>query len=132
MEINVVGPAAAFATFFGIWIGHVTVRKIEYELVNLWVPTFIVLSISVVLEVFSFLTSRLSLSVASGILAMTLCCVRTNYFISKNESGRDAHPQIQITRVTQGSLQNIPQPRPWSGSTATRAGWLIPRQSSRP
>ena len=30
MTFNWIGVAAALATFFGVWIGHVTVRKVEY------------------------------------------------------------------------------------------------------
>ena len=72
MEINVVGLAAAFATFFGVWIGHVSVRKIERESANLWVPTLLFLSVAALLAFVSFFTPDLSLSAVSGILAMTL------------------------------------------------------------
>jgi hypothetical protein len=74
MEINLVGIAAALATFFGVWVGHVMVRKVEYAMVNLWTPTFIVLSIGAVFGVASFLTSNMALSTMSGIFSMTLCC----------------------------------------------------------
>jgi hypothetical protein len=28
-SLNAIGVVAALATFFGVWIGHVTVRKVE-------------------------------------------------------------------------------------------------------
>lgn len=72
MEINFVGLAAALATFFGIWWGHVSVRKIEREVENLWIPTVIALLLGSGFLTASFLTSNLALSAASGILAVTL------------------------------------------------------------
>ncbi len=80
MEINLVGIAAALATFFGVWMGHVMVRKVEYAVVNLWAPTFIVLSIGAMFGVVSFLTSNMALSTMSGIFAMTLCCDAYEFF----------------------------------------------------
>jgi hypothetical protein len=72
MEINFVGLASALATFFGIWWGHVSVRKIEREVVRLWIPTVIALALGVAFAAASFLTSNMALSAASGILAVTL------------------------------------------------------------
>lgn len=72
MEINFVGLSAAFATFFGVWLGHVSVRKIERETVNLWKPTLIALALSVGFAVASFLTPSMSLSAICGILSVTL------------------------------------------------------------
>lgn len=72
MEINFVGLAAALATFFGIWWGHVSVRKIEREVVNLWIPATIALLLGSGLLAASFMTSNLALSAGSGILAVTL------------------------------------------------------------
>jgi hypothetical protein len=72
MNINPVGLAAAFATFFGVWLGHVSVRKIERETVNLWIPALIALALGIGLETISFLISDLSLSAMCGILGVTL------------------------------------------------------------
>ena len=72
MEINAVGLAAALATFFGIWGGHVSVRKIERETKNLWIPAIIALVLGMGLWLASFLTSSLPLSAASAILGVTL------------------------------------------------------------
>ena len=72
MEINTIGFASALATFLGVWFGHVSVRKIERETVNLWIPALIALALGIGLEIASFLISNLSLSAMCGILGVTL------------------------------------------------------------
>ena len=72
MQINFVGLAAAVATFLGVWLGHVSVRKVERETVHLWKPTVIALVLSVGFGAASFLTSSLPLSAICGILSVTL------------------------------------------------------------
>ncbi len=72
MEINFVGLAAALATFLGVWLGHVSVRKIERETVHLWKPTLAAIILGLALEAASLLTSSLTLSAISGILGVTL------------------------------------------------------------
>ena len=72
MEINTIGFASALATFLGVWLGHVSVRKIERETVNLWIPALIALALGIGFEIASFLISNLSLSAMCGILGVTL------------------------------------------------------------
>ncbi|NOT04366.1 MAG: DUF4491 family protein [Anaerolineales bacterium] len=72
MNINLIGLAAAFATFFGVWLGHVSVRKIERETVNLWIPALSALTLGTGFEIASFLISSLPLSAMCGILGVTL------------------------------------------------------------
>ena len=72
MEINTIGFASALATFLGVWLGHVSVRKIERETVNLWIPALIALAFGIGFEIASFLISNLSLSAMFGILGVTL------------------------------------------------------------
>lgn len=72
MQINFVGLAAAVATFLGVWLGHVSVRKVERETVHLWKPTVIALVLSAGFGAASFLTSSMSLSAICGILSVTL------------------------------------------------------------
>lgn len=72
MEINFVGFAAAMATFFGVWWGHVSVRKIERESVNLLIPTLIAIALGIGFAIGSFLISNQALSAATGILSVTL------------------------------------------------------------
>ena len=72
MQINLIGPAAALATFLGVWLGHVSVRKIERETVYLWKPTVIAILLSAGFGTASFLTTSLPLSAICGILSVTL------------------------------------------------------------
>ena len=72
MEINWIGIASASATFFGVWIGHVSVRKIEREVEHIWIPATLALLFGIGLVLASFLTSSLFLSTICGILAVTL------------------------------------------------------------
>ena len=72
MEINIIGFAAALATFLGVWLGHVSVRKIERETINLWTPALIALALGIGFEIASFLISSLPLSAICGILGVTL------------------------------------------------------------
>ena len=72
MDINWLGLAAALSTFFGVWIGHVSVRKIERDVVRIWIPTSLSLLLGIGLLSASFVTSSLILSTIYGILAVTL------------------------------------------------------------
>jgi hypothetical protein len=72
MEINFIGLAVAIVTFLSVWLGHVSVRKIECETVHLWRPTLTALVLSAGFGVGSFLTPSLSLSAICGILSVTL------------------------------------------------------------
>lgn len=72
MEINWLGLASASATFFGVWIGHVSVRKIEREVTRIWIPATLAFLFGIGLEIASFRTSNLILSTICGILGVTL------------------------------------------------------------
>lgn len=72
MEINFIGFASALATFLGVWLGHISVRKIERETVYLWIPALIALGLGAGFEIASFLISNLSLSAMCGVLGVTL------------------------------------------------------------
>ena len=72
MEINWIGIASASATFFGVWIGHISVRKIEREVARIWIPATLALLFGVGLVLASLITSSLILSTICGILAVTL------------------------------------------------------------
>lgn len=72
MDFNLLGLASASATFFGVWIGHVSVRKIEREVERIWIPAVLALFLGIGLLTASFLTSNLILSTICGILAVTL------------------------------------------------------------
>jgi hypothetical protein len=72
METNILGFASAVATFLGVWIGHVSVRKIEREVTRLWIPTLLALLLGIGLEIASLLSQNLVLSTICGILGATL------------------------------------------------------------
>lgn len=72
MTLNWIGLAAAAATFFGIWFGHVGVRKVEAASSTIWLPTVIALALGLALEVGALLTQNLYLSGALGIVGMTV------------------------------------------------------------
>lgn len=71
MQLNFVGVAAAFATFFGVWVGHVTVRKVERNAIHLWIPIGFFLALGLAFVSLSLTTPNLILSAVSGILAVT-------------------------------------------------------------
>lgn len=69
--MNLMGLVAGLATFFGIWFGHVAVRKIEFVSPTIWLPTIAFAGIGMVFEWVSLSTSNLLLSAAFGILGFT-------------------------------------------------------------
>ena len=72
MTLNWIGLVAAAATFFGVWFGHVGVRKIEAASPTIWLPTAIVLIIGFALEIGAGSSNNLYLSGALGIVGMTV------------------------------------------------------------
>ncbi len=71
MTLNWIGVVAALATFFGVWIGHVTVREVEYRARDLRGPMLIAVIIGLALELAALSSSSLYVSGMSGILGMT-------------------------------------------------------------
>ncbi|MDX1437688.1 MAG: DUF4491 family protein [Anaerolineales bacterium] len=71
MSLNTIGLVAALATFFGIWFGHVAVRKIEFVAPNIWLPTIGALLIGLGLEATAALSTDLRWSAFFGILGIT-------------------------------------------------------------
>ncbi len=71
MTLNAIGVVATLATFFGVWIGHVTVRKVEYRAPDLHVPIFSAAIIGLALEVVALSSSSLYISGMCGVLGMT-------------------------------------------------------------
>ena len=72
MNLNWIGFIAAVSAFLGIWVGHVSVRKIDFVSPTVWLPSLIALSLGILLETASILTSNPYLSAAFGILGITL------------------------------------------------------------
>ena len=72
MELQWVGVVAAAATFVGVWLGHVAVRKVEAMVEKLWIPMAVALLLGLGFEICALLTPDLLLSTAAGILGVTL------------------------------------------------------------
>jgi hypothetical protein len=70
--MNLIGLAAALATFLGVWLGHVTVRKIEFVSPTIWLPAALFGTVGLGLEVLALKTNSLPSSAALGILGITL------------------------------------------------------------
>ena len=72
MDLNTTGLVAALATFMGIWLGHVAVRKIEFISPTIWAPTLAALCLGLLFEAGALLSDNLNLSAALGIFGFTL------------------------------------------------------------
>jgi hypothetical protein len=120
---NWIGVVAALATFFSVWLGHVSVRAIEYRAASLTRPTVIYLSLSAAAYLGSVLSSSVVLSAALGIAGTTL-------WFDALELRR------QYKRVVKGhALANPQNPRHTPHLTsgqATTTNWLNRAPSGRP
>ncbi len=72
MPLNPIGIAAALATFFGVWLGHVAVRKIEFISPTIWLPITLFAIMGLAIEWLSLSTVNRPLSAFWGILGITL------------------------------------------------------------
>ena len=70
--MNTIGMIAAIATFFSVWFGHIAVRKIEYRSSTIWIPTTIFAALGIFAALLSLSIVHRPLSVALGILGITL------------------------------------------------------------
>jgi hypothetical protein len=70
--MNPLGLVAALTAFFSIWFGHVAVRKIEFVSPTIWIPTTIFATLGLIVEFLSLSTANRPLSIAFGILGITL------------------------------------------------------------
>lgn len=71
MSLNPIGLVAAAATFFAVWLGHITVRKIEFIASDIRVPMIVAALIGLTLEVIALSSDNLYLSGACGIVGVT-------------------------------------------------------------
>jgi hypothetical protein len=72
MEVNLLGLVAAATAFLSIWIGHVSVRKVEAITVYLWKPMVIAVVLGLALGYAALSITNRPLSTVCGILAITL------------------------------------------------------------
>ena len=70
--MNWSGLAAASATFLGVWLGHVAVRRIEFVSVRLWPPALSLVLLGLALEAGSLASAYQPLSILLGILGVTV------------------------------------------------------------
>jgi hypothetical protein len=70
--MNTLGLVAATTAFLTIWIGHVTVRKVEAEARDIRLPMIIAIALGLITEYSSLITNNWSLKTALGILGITL------------------------------------------------------------
>jgi hypothetical protein len=62
----------AIATFLGIWWGHVGVRWLERNSVNIWPPTVILFVIGAALNIYALVAPSLTIAGVSSIIGITL------------------------------------------------------------
>jgi hypothetical protein len=74
LEFNWIGLISALATFLGVWLGHVLVRRIERNMEHLWIPSLAAAALGLGLEAASLYAFDLSplISAGCGILGVTL------------------------------------------------------------
>ena len=72
MDINLLGLVAAATAFLSIWMGHVSVRKIEARALALWQPMLVAVGLGLALETAAVLLTNRPLSTICGILGITL------------------------------------------------------------
>ncbi len=120
---NWIGVVAALATFVSVWLGHVSVRAIEYRAASLTWPTIIYLALSAAAYLGSVLSGNVLVSAALGIAGTTL-------WFDALELRR------QYKRVIKGHAPANPQnPRHaphLANGHATTTNWLNRAPSGRP
>lgn len=72
MDLNFLGLTAALSAFFGIWVGHVSVRKIEALAPDIRLPIAGALFLGLLLEIGAAFSADRHLAVSFGILGVTL------------------------------------------------------------
>jgi hypothetical protein len=70
--MNTIGIAAGLATFLGIWVGHLVVRRIEFISPTIWLPAGIFTLLGIGMEVLALKVTNAQLSAALGILGITV------------------------------------------------------------
>jgi hypothetical protein len=70
--MNAIGIVAAATAFLSIWVGHVSVRRVEASSASLAIPTMGLVGSGLGAEWISTRTSNPAISVAIGILGITL------------------------------------------------------------
>lgn len=126
MTLNWIGLIAAAATFSGVWIGHVLVRKIEYHSPTIWLPSSMALLLGFLLELGALMSDDAYLSAALGIFGITVLWdalefwrqhrrVRKGHAPANSNNPRHAHLLQSSTMATRiDLLDRNPLGRPLS------------------
>jgi len=72
MMINSLGLVAAASAFLSIWLGHVAVRRIEFQAKILWVPITISLLFGLAVEFLSIWSNSLLIKTVLGIVGIIM------------------------------------------------------------
>jgi hypothetical protein len=80
MELNILGPTAGAALFLGVWVGHVLVRKLEYNSASITFPAVCFGLAGIALEISSFFQESALISAMLGILGITFVWDSLEFF----------------------------------------------------
>lgn len=113
IEINPLGLIAALTAFLSIWAGHVSVRKIEAETIQLWKPMLMVVALGIGLEVAALTITNRTLSTVFGIFGITLLwdaleLRRQAKRISKGHAPANPHNPRHATLLAEPNTQASP------------------------
>ena len=123
-SLNFTGLSAALATFFGVWLGHVGVRRIEARVVDIRQPMVVAILLGLACEAAALTTKSIPLSAALGIVGITLLWDALE-FIRQQRRVRTGHaPANPLNPRHARILQECPD--------ATSFDWLKrePRESA--
>ena len=124
MEINLIGPVCAAATFLAIWLGHVSVRKIEREVERIWIPSLLALAFGISLEYLSLIMTSRAASAFCGIVGVTLLWDALEFYRQEKRI-KEGHAPANLNNPRHARILA-------SHPTATTIDWLDrkPRGSS--
>ncbi len=123
MELNGIGLITAAATFSGIWIGHIAVRKIEYLSPTVWIPSSVAILIGVLLEVGAVLSGSLYASAALGIFGITVLWDGMEFWRQEKRVRKGHAPANPRNARHAGILKNHP--------SSTTINWLDQKPAGR-
>lgn len=123
MHLNLIGITAAAATFLGIWLGHVAVRKIEYVSTTVLFPSSLAFLLGVIFQVGAIWTDNQAVSTSLGILGVTLLWDSLEFWRQQNRVEKGHAPANPDNPRHQRILANSPH--------ATTIDWLNRKPSGR-
>jgi hypothetical protein len=116
--MNAIGLVAAATAFLSIWLGHVSVRRIESAASGLVLPTAAFIGGGVLLEALSARSTNLHVSAAAGILGITLLWDAVELW-RQQARVREGHALKREPRRVQVALDDATQDVPHQGGAAS-------------